>query len=58
MERAHGLAPARNDLRVNYAKALLKAGRKNDARKELEALQAVKENFRGKNEVAGLLKGL
>ena len=57
LERAHQMAPARNDLRLNYAKALIKAGRKDDARGELEALQA-KENFAGKEEVAGLLKGL
>jgi putative PEP-CTERM system TPR-repeat lipoprotein len=58
LERARKIAPARNDLRVNYAKALVKAGRKDEARKELEALQEVKENFAGKDELAGLLKGL
>jgi predicted Zn-dependent protease len=52
------MAPTRNDLRLNYAKALAKAGRKDDARRELQALQGVKENFPGKDEVAGLLKGL
>jgi len=58
LQRAHQLAPARNDVRLNYAKALIKAGKKDDARKELEALAKVTENFNGKNEVAGLLKEL
>jgi putative PEP-CTERM system TPR-repeat lipoprotein len=58
LERAHRLAPARNDIRLNYAKALAGAGRKDDARKELEALQGVKDDFSGKDEVAGLLKAL
>jgi predicted Zn-dependent protease len=56
--RARQLAPERRDLQLHLAKALLKAGRKDEARKELEALQAVKANFPGKDEVAGLLKGL
>jgi putative PEP-CTERM system TPR-repeat lipoprotein len=58
LQRARYLAPARNELRLNYAKALISAGKKDDARKELVALQGVKENFAGKQEVAGLLKGL
>jgi putative PEP-CTERM system TPR-repeat lipoprotein len=58
LQRAHQLAPARNDVRLNYAKALIKAGKKDDARKELEALAKVSENFNGKNEVAELLKEL
>jgi putative PEP-CTERM system TPR-repeat lipoprotein len=58
LERARQLAPARNDLRLNYAKALIKAGRKDAARSELETLAKVSEKFAGKDEVAGLLKGL
>lgn len=58
LERARKLAPAHSELRLNYAKALIKLGRKDEARKELEALQGSKENFRGKDQVAGLLKGL
>ena len=58
MERVRKLAPARNDLRLHYAMVLIKAGRKDDARRELEALQAVKESFPGKGEVAVLMKGL
>jgi cellulose synthase operon protein C len=56
MKRVQELAPQRHDLRLNYAKALLKAGRKDDARKELEALKAVSEDFPGKDELATLLK--
>ncbi len=58
LERASKIAPGRNDLRLNYAKGLIMAGKKEAARKELEVLQAVKEDFAGKEEVAGLLKGL
>jgi predicted Zn-dependent protease len=58
IEQARQLAPDRKDVRLHYAKSLLKGGRKDEARKELEALLAVKENFAGKDEVAGLLKGL
>jgi len=58
LERARKLAPMHSELRLNYAKGLIKLGRKDEARKELEALQAAKDPFRGKEEVAGLLKGL
>jgi len=56
LERATTLAPKRHDLRFNYAKALVKAGRKEEARKQLTALQAVSEDFPGKTEVPDLLK--
>ncbi len=52
------IAPARSDLRLNYAKALIQAGKKDEARNELEALAKVTETFPGKSEVPGLLKGL
>jgi predicted Zn-dependent protease len=58
LERAVNLAPGRNDIRLNYAKGLVKAGRKDAARKELDVLQAVKDDFPGKAEIAGLLNGL
>ena len=58
LDRARQLAPGRRDLQLHYAKALIKAGRKDEARRELEALQGAKESFVGKEEVAGLLKGL
>ncbi|HOX89632.1 MAG TPA: PEP-CTERM system TPR-repeat protein PrsT [Burkholderiaceae bacterium] len=56
--RAVRLAPNRPEIRLNYAKALIKQGRKADARKELTVLQESKAEFRGKAEVAELLKGL
>lgn len=58
LERAQKLSPARNDLRLNYAKALLAAGKKADARKELEALRDSKQPFQGKDEIPDLLKRL
>jgi putative PEP-CTERM system TPR-repeat lipoprotein len=54
--KAVQLAPNRHEIRLNYAKALLKAGRKDDARKELTQLQSVSQEFPGKSEVAELLK--
>jgi len=56
--KATALAPDRHDIRLNYARVLAKAGRKDAARAELERLQAVKEDFQGKSEIAGLLGGL
>ena len=58
LTRAADLAPKRHDIRLNYAKALAKAGRPDDARKELVALQAVADEFPGKSEIPALLKGL
>ena len=58
LARAADLAPQRHDIRLNYAKALAKAGRPDDARKELVALQAVADEFPGKSEIPTLLKGL
>jgi putative PEP-CTERM system TPR-repeat lipoprotein len=58
LARAGRLAPARYDIRMNYARALAQAGRKDDARRELEALQAVAEDFPGKSEISQLLKSL
>ncbi|HQR71465.1 MAG TPA: PEP-CTERM system TPR-repeat protein PrsT [Burkholderiaceae bacterium] len=56
LSRAVALAPDRHDVRLNYAKALLKAGRTEEGRKELQQLQAVTQDFPGKAEVAALLK--
>jgi len=54
LARAVQFAPDRHDIRLNYAKALMKAGKGGQARKELEQLQAVE--FSGKAEVAELMK--
>ena len=56
LAKAVQLAPNRHEIRLNYAKALLKAGRKEEARKELTQLQEVSQDFPGKSEVAELLK--
>ena len=56
--RAKALAPDRSDIRLNYAKGLIKAGKRDAARSELEALQAVPDAFAGKAEIAAVLKGL
>jgi predicted Zn-dependent protease len=56
LAKAVQLAPNRHDIRLNYAKALLKAGRKEDARRELMHLQGVPQDFPGKAEVAELLR--
>jgi tetratricopeptide (TPR) repeat protein len=45
LERATTLAPRRHDLRLNDAKALVKAGRKDEARKQLSAAGS-SEDFR------------
>ena len=58
MGRAAKIAAGRYDIRLNYAKALAGASKNDEARKELEALQAVPEDFRGKSDIAGLLKTL
>jgi putative PEP-CTERM system TPR-repeat lipoprotein len=56
--RAAALAPRRHDIRLNYAKALAAAGRKDEARRELEALLAVIDDFPGKGDVLPLMKSL
>ena len=55
---ASELAPGRYDIRINYAKALARAGQRDLARKELEVLQSVPEDFPGKSEIPALLKAL
>jgi uncharacterized protein HemY len=57
-DKAKKLAPNRLDLRMNYAKALATTGKKDAARKEFEALQGEKADFRGKSEIPELLKTL
>lgn len=58
LRKAKELAPKRQDIRLNYAKALIKAGRKSDARSELEALRSTANDPAGKAEIAALLKEL
>jgi putative PEP-CTERM system TPR-repeat lipoprotein len=56
LDQARAVAPNVPVLRLNYAKALMKAGRKDEARKELESLKATTDAFAGKDEIDGLLK--
>ena len=56
LAKAVALAPERHDIRLNYAKALLKAGKTEDAGRELARLNAVTDDFPGKAEVPALLK--
>jgi putative PEP-CTERM system TPR-repeat lipoprotein len=58
LERARSLAPDAPVLRLNYAKALAKVGRKDEARKEFEALKGIAAPFPGKDEIDGNLKAL
>jgi Tfp pilus assembly protein PilF len=58
LKQASGLAAGRYEIRINYAKALAQAGQRDLARKELEALQAVPEDFPGKSDIPAMLKAL
>jgi putative PEP-CTERM system TPR-repeat lipoprotein len=58
LDRARALAPDVPVLRLNYSKALIKAGRKEEARKELEALKQVTASFPGKDTIDALLKSI
>lgn len=58
LARATKLAPERANIRLHYAKGLIKTGQKEAARKELSALAELKEDFPGKGEIVDLLKGL
>lgn len=58
LDQARKLAPARFDLRLNHARALAAAGRKEDARKELQAIVEAKEDVAEKRAAAELLKTL
>lgn len=56
--KALALAPQAAEIRLNYAKALIKANRKEEARKELDTLSQLGERFPLQAEVAALLKSL
>jgi putative PEP-CTERM system TPR-repeat lipoprotein len=58
LKQAMSLAPARPELKLNYVKALIKVGRKDEARTELATLLEQKGEFPGKDEVPALLKSL
>ncbi|HKQ27029.1 MAG TPA: XrtA/PEP-CTERM system TPR-repeat protein PrsT, partial [Burkholderiales bacterium] len=56
--RAAELAPDSHDIRLHFAKALIKAQRKSAARKELEALAKLDSRLPVQKEAASLLQGL
>ncbi len=57
-KKALARAPEAQQIRLNYAKALLKAGQKSEARKELDELAKLGDKFPLQAEVAQLLQGL
>ena len=56
--RAAELAPNAHDIRLHFAKALIKAHRKTAARKELETLAKLDSGLAVQKEAASLLQGL
>jgi thioredoxin-like negative regulator of GroEL len=56
--RASEMAPGAYDFRLHFAKALIKAGRKEAARKELEVLAKLDHRLPVQQEAATLLSGL
>jgi Putative Zn-dependent protease, contains TPR repeats len=58
LQKAVELAPQASQIRFNYARALLKTGKKGDAKQELDALAKLGEKFPAHAEVAQLLKSL
>ena len=58
LKKAVSLAPQAASIQLNLAKTLIKAGKKEDARKELEALAKLGDKFPSQAEVSQLLKTL
>ena len=58
LQKAVAQAPQAPGIRLNYAKALIKAGQKDAARKELDELAKLGDKFPAQAEVAQLRKGL
>lgn len=58
LQDAVKLAPSTPELRLDLAKALIKADRKDAARKELEALAKLGDRFKAQADVEQLMKGL
>jgi FimV-like protein len=58
LNRASELAPARFDLRLNFARALVSAGDKDAARRQLQQIVDAKENPPEKRAAAELLQTL
>jgi putative PEP-CTERM system TPR-repeat lipoprotein len=58
LAKALSLVPQAAEIRLNYAKALLKGGKKPAAKQELETLAKLGNKFPAQADVAELLKGL
>jgi putative PEP-CTERM system TPR-repeat lipoprotein len=58
LQKAVGLAPQAAVIRLNLAKALLKGGKKDEAKKELDELAKLGDKFPAQAEVDKLLKSL
>jgi putative PEP-CTERM system TPR-repeat lipoprotein len=58
LQKAISLAPQSASIRFNLAKSLLKAGKKSEAKKELDELAKLGDKFPAHAEVAESLKGL
>jgi putative PEP-CTERM system TPR-repeat lipoprotein len=58
LQKASTMAPQAGGIRLNLAKALIKAGRKDAARKELDELAKLGDKFPAQSEVAQLKQGL
>ncbi|MCU0949487.1 MAG: PEP-CTERM system TPR-repeat protein PrsT [Burkholderiaceae bacterium] len=58
LERARAIEPNRPDLQLHHAQGLMAVGRKDEARKALEALAQRPESFPGKDTIPQLLKSL
>lgn len=58
LRKAMAISPQAASIQLNLAKVLIAAGKKDDARKELEAVAKLGEKFPGQSEVSQLLKTL
>ena len=58
LQNALTLEPQAHAIRLNLAKALIKAGQKPAAKKELDTLEKLGDSFGGQREVAELKKTL
>ena len=58
LRKAMVIAPQAASIQLNLAKILIAAGKKDDARKELDALAKLGEKFPSQTEVSQLLKAL
>jgi predicted Zn-dependent protease len=57
-KKALELAPQASQIRLNYARALIKAGQKGEAKIQLDQLAKLGDKFPAQAEVAELQKGL